>query len=1000
MRPKLIWQTLLRPSDTARGPRANVFTIPAGVPFSATLAHGLLQRFGGGPMALADITIYLPTRRAARGIAEIFAREADGATVLPNFQPLGDVDEDELLLDPSVDDLELKPAIAPLRRRLLLATLIRRWSHARDGGTMTFGQATGLSKSLAAVMDEVETQGADLAKLGELAPLALADHWAQVKDFLSLIHTQWPALLEAEERVNPAAHRNEALRALAKRLANDRPDRPIIAAGSTGSIPATAELLGVISRLPKGAVVLPGLDRALDEDSWERLDPGHPQFALKQLLQRIGVARADVADWTPPDGSPARERMLREVLRPAPTTDAWRALAEGDVGELANGLDGLTLMEAADPSEEASGIALLLREALETKGQTAALVTRDRKLARRVTAEMGRWDIAIDDSAGRPLSQTAVGSFLCLLAEAADNAFAPVLLLALLKHPLATMGDDAAQFRAHARELDMLLRGPRPDSGLNGIAQAIERACKEAEKHNRPAPRALQLWFDKVAKVLAPFTSVLDAPEIALIDALKAHIAAVELLATTLWNGTAGEAAYRFVRELSEAAADLPIIEASSYAPLFRALADEIPVRPAFGSHPRLAILGPLEARLQHFDLVVLGGLNEGSWPASAADDPWFSRPMRRTLGLEQPERAIGLSAHDFANLAAGPRVVLTRALKADGAPTVASRWVQRLVQLSKGLNLREMLVPRTSYPQIAAALGDPGKISPAAPPYPRPPIAARPRKLSVTEIETWVRDPYAIYAKRILKLRPLDPLDAEVGPLERGSALHRALELFVREFPSELPVGAAIRLIAIADDVFAELGTPKATLALWRPRFQRAAFWFVEEERQRRTTIAESYVEITGEHIIKGPSGDFTLYGRADRIDRLRAGGGAILDYKTGAPPSDPQVQNHLAPQLSLEGAILEAGGFKEIGPLEPAELIYVRVTGAAEPGEFKVVKVDAKQIAREAAERLARRVALFDDEKTGYASRVAPFRADAPGDYDHLARVREWSLSGWRGE
>ena len=307
-RPKNSWQTLPRPPDITR--RANVFTIPAGAPFSATLAQGLLRRFGtGGPFALADVTIYLPTRRAARGIAEIFAREAGGAALLPDFRPLGDVDEDELLLDPIADMLELKPAIAPLRRRLLLATLIRRWSLARDYGRISFGQAVGLAKSLAAVMDEVERQGADLEKLEDLAPLALAEHWAEVKEFLSLIRTQWPALLDAEGCVNPEARRNEALRALAKRLASNPPDRPVVAAGSTGSIPATAELLGVIARLPKGAVVLPGLDRELDEESWQRLDPGHPQFALKQLLERIGVARDDVADWMPAVGAPQRERI-------------------------------------------------------------------------------------------------------------------------------------------------------------------------------------------------------------------------------------------------------------------------------------------------------------------------------------------------------------------------------------------------------------------------------------------------------------------------------------------------------------------------------------------------------------------------------------------------------------------------------------------------------------------------------------------------------------------
>jgi ATP-dependent helicase/nuclease subunit B len=373
---------------------------------------------------------------------------------------------------------------------------------------------------------------------------------------------------------------------------------------------------------------------------------------------------------------------------------------------------------------------------------------------------------------------------------------------------------------------------------------------------------------------------------------------------------------------------------------------------------------------------------------------------MRRALGLEQPERAIGLSAHDFATLAAGPRVVLTRARKAEGAPTVASRWLQRLVQLTRGLKIETGLTPRTPYRQIVAVLSDPGAPERIKPPAPCPPVAARPRKLSFTEIETWVRDPYAIYAKRILRLKPLDPLEAEIGPLERGSALHRALELFVRRFPRELPQDAAAHLVAIADDVFRDLGTPKATLAIWRPRFLRAAIWFVDLERKRRPAIAESFVEITGELPFKRPAGDFTLYGRADRIDRLRAGGGVVLDYKTGAPPTDPQVLKHLAPQLPLEGAVLMAGGFKEIGPLDPAELVYVRITGGAEAGVFKPVNTDAKEIASQAVERLARRIAEFDDETKAYESRVGPLFAKYQGDYDHLARVREWSASGWRGE
>ena len=965
--------------------RPKVFAIPASAPFSATLARGLLRRVGPEPMALADATIYLPTRRAARAVAEIFAREAGGASLLPDFRPLGDVDEDELLLDPSIDALDLKPAIAPLDRRMQLAAIIRRWSHNRDGGAMSFVQASALAKALAQVMDEIERQGTDLDKLDGLAPIALADHWAEVRQFLLLMATEWPKVLAAQDRVSPEQHRNAALRALAFRLAHFRPDRPVIAAGSTGSIPATAELLGVIARLPKGAVVLPGLDRELDAEAWERVDAGHPQFALKQLLERIGVRRDQVGDWAEAPADAERERLVREVLRPAPTTDAWRALAESTHPPKAA---GLSLLEAADPAEEAALIALMLREALETKDLQAALVTRDRGLARRVTAELGRWNIAIDDSAGQPLSRTPTGSFLCLLAEAADEKFAPVPLLALLKHPLAAMGGDAAAFRAKARTLDLELRGPRPDSGLRGIAAAIG-----------DAPRDLQAWFAKLAAALAPLEAVIAKPEAALIDLLRAHIAAADALGAKPWKGPDGLAASRFMRAWSEAATGLPDIETGSYAPMIRAFMDEVPVRPAYGRHPRLAILGPLEARLQSYDLVILGGLNEGSWPAAAGEDPWFSRPMRKTLGLEQPERAIGLSAHDFAMLACQPRVVLTRAAKSEGTPMVASRWVQRLQQLAKGLGIADVLAPPAHIKRIAAALADAGRPEPAEPPCPRPAVAARPRRLSVTEVETWLRDPYAIYARHVLKLRPLDPLDDEIGPMERGTALHKMLELFVRRYPA-LPPDAEAKLAAIVDEVLNERRTPKATLAVWRPRFLRAAAWFVEQERERSADVAQSFVEIKGEMTFQGPAGEFTLSGKADRIDRLKTGGGAIIDYKTGAPPSQKQVKTHLAPQLPLEGAMLANGGFKDIGTLTPSELLYVRVSGAAEPGKYCYVDADAVALANEAAGRLARRIAEFDRAETGYESRVAPFRSDIAGDYDHLARVREWSLSGWGGE
>ena len=503
---------------------SGVFTIPASAPFGETLARGLLERTEKDAFALSDVTIYLPTRRAARNFGEAFARVLGGAALLPEFRALGDSDDDELF-DLVHDGLELPQAIHPIRRQLLLATLIRQWEQAR-GEEIGFAHAAALAESLAKVMDETERQGADLARLDDLAPLALAAHWENVTRFLTLIRDQWPALLAAEKRVNPAERRNRVLDLLAARLKTRPPKGMVIAAGSTGSIPATARLLAEIARLPNGALVLPGLDQRLDEDSWRALDPGHPQYGLKQLLDAAGERRADVKEWHGVSTNPAREILLSESLRPAPTTDHWRTLADRGGGGIARGLNGIQLVEAANPAEEALVIALALRETLEHEGRSAALVTPDRDLGRRVAAELSRWDIAIDDSAGRPLAHTGAGAFLCLLAEAADSGFAPVPLLALLKHPFASLGDDPAAFRALARALDRLaLRGPRADPGLGGIARRIVQAGTEARnKDDRETCARLVSWWQKVSTVLAPLEHAFAQTEWKLDELIAAHL--------------------------------------------------------------------------------------------------------------------------------------------------------------------------------------------------------------------------------------------------------------------------------------------------------------------------------------------------------------------------------------------------------------------------------------------------------------------------------------------
>ncbi|HEX4118802.1 MAG TPA: double-strand break repair protein AddB [Rhizomicrobium sp.] len=974
---------------------SGIFTIPASAPFGETLARGLVARTEKSAFALSDVTIYLPTRRAARNFGEAFARVLGGAALLPEFRALGDSADDNLF-DLVHDGLELPQAIHPVRRQLLLATLIRQWEKTR-GEEVSFAHAAALADSLAKVMDDAERQGADLTRLDDLAPLALAAHWENIARFLTLIRDQWPGLLAAEKAINPAARKNQTLDLLAERLKARPPKGMVIAAGSTGSIPATARLLAEIARLPNGALVLPGLDRGLDEESWQTLDPGHPQYGLKQLLDMVGESRSRVKDWHVAVSNPAREALLSESLRPAPTTDHWRALADRGGGDTAEGLNGIQLVDATDPAEEALVIALTLRETLEHDGKTAALVTPDRDLGRRVAAELSRWEIAIDDSAGRPLAHTSAGAFLCLLAEAAEAEFAPVPLLALLKHPFANLGDDPAHFRALARTLDRLaLRGPRPDPGLTGIARRIAQAGNEARgKDDREACVRLAAWWQRISAALEPLEQGFAQPGLKLNDLIATHLQVAEHLSCRdardcpIWRDEDGEAAAIFFDEFRDAAEGLPPLDPHAYPGLLRALMMKVPVRPRFNRHRAIAILGPLEARLQSFDLVILGGLNEGTWPGAASADPWFSRPMREKLGLEQPERSIGLAAHDFAMLAAGPNVLITRAAKVEGAPTIASRWLQRMLQLTAGLGLS---IAEGPFARDARYLSHVHALEQARPPMPKPPTEARPRKLSVTEIETWLRDPYAIYAKHVLKLKPWDPLDAPIGPLERGQAIHTALEIYKKRFPAP-PEDAVAQLMAIADQVFEELAIPKAMLSVWRPRFECAARWFAGFERERAGDIAQSKLEIRGERKLDAPGGAFTLRGVADRIDILQNGHAAILDYKSGKPPSNPQVKELLAPQLPLEGAILKVGGFPNLGPRDSDELLYLHISGRGEGGSAQPV-ADVPVLIEKAWAQLTARVMRFDDPATPYPARVRPFSVDSEGDYDHLARVRAWAI------
>ncbi|MGH6832542.1 MAG: double-strand break repair protein AddB, partial [Methyloceanibacter sp.] len=647
--------------------------------------------------------------RAARALREAFLAEAGGeALLLPRIRALGDPDEEAAIIfgtQDGPDDGALgAQAIGALPRRLALMRLVLAFRHrlraeaAAERGVeaspifdVTPGQASYLAADLANLMDDIERDEVDLSRLDEIVPEEFAGHWQITVEFLKIVTEHWPQYLRDNHLVSPVARRTRLMAQEAERLAKGSP-YPVIAAGSTGTVPATARLLKTIASLPNGAVVLPGLDRSLDDDSWSLLaeHPEHPQAGMAELLRKLGVARDDVADvaGSAPDATArARLHLASEALRPAESTEHWQRFIKADElapegrASFANALAGIRLVVAPTAHDEAEAIALILRSAIETPGKTAALVTPDRVLARRVAARLKRYDLAVDDSAGVPVARTVPGAFLDLVLGAAETDVAPPELMALLKHPLALLGRRLAEARAAARALE---RGAFRDiyvgQGLAGARAAIEAARDETKRRPpisaQEQAEALKLIEDLEA-AFAPLMAFAvgslphEAGRLA-----EAHAAVAEALArdqdgtsSGLWQGDAGEALAVLLAELIDAGHGLSLT-AADYPPFYRSLIAGEVVRPRAALHSRLFIWGPLEARLQQPDVVILGSLNEGVWPRQQEAGPWLSRPMRERLGLTPPERRTGLAAHDFAQALGAGTVYLTRALKVDGVPT------------------------------------------------------------------------------------------------------------------------------------------------------------------------------------------------------------------------------------------------------------------------------------------------------------------------------------------
>lgn len=961
------------------GPR--VFALPPGLDFPAAVVAGLHARLKGSPPeAMARVTLFVNSDRTAKGIRAAF--DAGPPALLPRIRLVTDI------ADP-VLRAQLTPPVPPLRRRLELTALVARLLRA-EPDLAPRAALFDLSDSLAALMEEMHTEGVDPERVARLDVSDQSGHWQRALRFIRIVQ----GFFDADSAPDRAAHARRALEARLGAWADTPPADPVIVAGSTGSRGTTHALMRAVARLPQGAVVLPGFDRALPQEVWDGFDnpltgEDHPQYRLGRLLAELDLRASDVAPWTDAVApAPERSAVISLALRPAPVTHQW--MAEGPkLPVLPQAMAGVTLLEAPAPRREALAIALRLRQAAED-GTRAALVTPDRTLTRQVTAVLQRWGIVPDDSAGRPAQMTAPGRFLRHVTQLFTEPLSAEALLTLLKHPLC---HDAGRgpHLLNTRDLELHLRA-------NGWAYPNAPALRAwGEAENRAA------WTDWLTQCFCDLEDTAIRP---LAEHVERHAALAEAIAAgsgatgagALWDRAAGRTLLRIVEDLRAEAPHGTDMSARDYAALFGAIVSREEVPEVDPTHPDIRILGPLEVRAAPADLMILAGLNEGGWPEMPGADPWLNRALRAEAGLLLPERRIGLSAHDFQIGAAAPEIWLTRSTKSNGAETVPSRWLNRLANLLSGLPSREgpaaleaMKDRGRRWLALARAAEEPMAAPSVRRPSPAPPAAARPNKLSVTEIKRLVRDPYAIYARHVLRLRPLDPLMRPPDALLRGILLHEILENVVKDArDADRPVSAddlnAVARAILSDP--ANLPFPSVQL-LWRSRVARIADWFAETEAARQAVARPAHFEARGRATI--PDLGFTLTGTADRIDIDERGGAHVYDYKTGQAPTEKQ-QRLFDKQLLLEAAMIERGAFENLAPDHVARALFISLS----PSDPKEVPAPLEDAPPETVwAEFTALIAAYADPAKGYTARRALLSDSDAGDYDHLARFGEWDVT-----
>ncbi len=949
-----------------------IYNIPSTANFVETLARKLLQDYAENHLSLADVLVLLPNRRACRSLSEAFVRlHGMEPTLLPQMRAIGDVYEDEMLFyAPDIIDkfLKIPAVISPQERTLLLMKLIIKRPREFGLTNISLAQSCLLAQELGNLLDKASMQRLSWSRLEEIVPEEYAAHWQETLKLLAIITRYWPDILAERQVIDLQTRRDILMNQQSELWQHNPPAQRIIIAGTTAVSPTMKKLVKTVLHLPQGDIYLAGLDKLLDDNAWQQIDEAHPQFEIKALLEYLQIDRSEVADLISPPLLP-RERLISEIMRPSACSDVWR---NSTVKLPYESIENVHLLETANLREEALAISVLMRQTLNSSKQTIALVTPERTLARRVAAELKRWNIVVDDSAGIPLAQTPWGIFMRLCAEVCINPDNKENLLALLKHRLFTFPDNDNFEASPAFRIDKnIFREQITDETAQQLLDDIKGLICHNDLHNSR---------------LTPFSHLLEE-HIRLAESLSSKNKNNELC---LYSDDDGQAGADFIASLLASADILDSVNPNEYLEFFETMMRGVMVHSSHLSHPRIKILGPLEARLNHYDIIIIGGCNEGIWPPSPAADPWLSRPMKRDFGLSLPEQQIGVMALDFANLLGAKEVYLTRSQMNDGTQTVKSRWLMRLITVLKANALRLDSINSPQFLKWGKLLETPSSNIKITPPEPHPPVSARPKKLSASAFEKLLRDPYSIFAEYILRLKPLGELNQELNASDFGNIVHTILDNFAKSYPEKLPDNAAQILYQMGQKAFNEPQIGADKIAFWLPRFYKMVNRLLEIEKGYRQEVAHIYSEVWGHlYFPDTPMGNFEIYARADRIDRTQTQKYNIIDYKTGRARTAKEVYGGYAPQLPIEALIAASGGFEGLNSAPIEQIMYWRL------GDKPIIfKDEINQLLERTQAQILKIINLFSFKETGYLSRPNPKHLPEYSDYEHLSRVKEWSV------